>query len=62
MVEKWDPKGRHRKLICPAQEQVIRTNLIKGKIDKSQEQTKCRVCSRADETISHIVTECLKFA
>ena len=42
-------------LIFAAQEQAIRTNVIKGKIDKSQEQTKCRMCSRADETINHMV-------
>ena len=33
-------------LICADQEQAIRTNLIKWKIFKSQEQTKCRMCSR----------------
>ena len=26
----------------------MKTNLIKRKINKSQEQTKCRMCSRAD--------------
>ena len=51
-----------KNLICAAQERAIRTNLIKGKIDKSQKQTKCRMCSRADEKINHIVGECLKLA
>ena len=49
-------------LICAVQEQTIRTNLIKGKIDKSQVQRKCRMCSRANETINHIVSECPKLA
>ena len=49
-------------LTCAAQEQAIRTNLIKGKFDKPQEQTKYRMCSRADETINHIVSECPKLA
>ena len=49
-------------LIFAAQEQAIRTNVIKGKIDKSQKQTKRRMCSRADETINHIVSECSKLA
>ena len=31
MVAKWDPK---ESLIFAAQEQAIRTNVIKGKIDK----------------------------
>ena len=30
-------------LVSAAQEQVIRTNVIKEKINKSQEQTKCRI-------------------
>ena len=39
-------------LIFAAQEQAIPTNVIKGKIDKSKEQTECRTCSRADETLT----------
>ena len=34
--------------------------LIKGKIDKSKEQTKCRMCNRNDEAINHTVSECPK--
>ena len=49
-------------LVYAAQEQAIRTNQIKGKIDKSQEETKCRMCRRADETIKHNVSECTKLA
>ena len=48
--------------IFAAQEQAIRNNVIKGKIDKSQEQTKCRMCSKANETINHTVSECSKLA
>ena len=54
------PKRETESLICAAQEQAILTNIMKEKIDKSQEQTKC--CSRADETINHIVSECPKLA
>ena len=49
-------------LICAAQDQAIRTNLTQGKIDKSEEQTKCRMCSKADEEINYIVRECPKLA
>ena len=49
-------------LACVAQEQAIQTNLIKGDIDKWQEQTKCRICSRADDAINQIVSECPKLA
>ena len=55
-------KRETESLTFASQGQAIRTNVIKGKIDKSQEQTKCRKCSRADETINHIVCECPKFA
>ena len=47
-------------LVFAAQEQSIRTNVTKGKIDKSQEQPKCRMCTRANETMIHIVSECPK--
>ena len=53
-------KRESESLICTAQEQAIRTNLIKGKIGKSQEKTKCRMCSRADDTINYIVSKCPK--
>ena len=55
-------KRETESLIFAAQEQAIRTNVIKGKIDKSQEQTKCRMCNRADEPINHIVSECPKLS
>ena len=47
-------------LICAVQEQAIQINLIKGKIDKSQQQTKWKMCSSYDETINHIASECSK--
>ena len=50
-------KRETESFIFAAQEQAIWTNLIRGKIDKSQEQTKCKMCSRADETINHMVSE-----
>ena len=37
-------------------------DIVKGKFDKSQEQTKCRICRRADEITNHIVRECPKLA
>ena len=55
-------KPKRESLIFASKEQAIRTNLIKAKIDKSQEQTKYRMCSRADVTINHFVSECTKLA
>ena len=45
-----------------AQEQAIRTNAIKAKIDYSQVESKCRMCGKVDETISHLLCECSKMA
>ena len=49
-------------MIMAAQEQAIRTNVIKAKIDKTQEKSKCRMCGQVDETVNHIISECSKLA
>ena len=49
-------------LIMTAQEQALRTNLVKATIDKSQEGSKCRMCGKADESISHLLSECSKLS
>ena len=36
-------KGEMESLIMAAQEQAIRTNVIKAKIDKTQEESKSRI-------------------
>ena len=41
---------------------AIRTNHIKARIDKTQENSKCRLCGDKDETINHIISECSKLA
>ena len=48
--------------IVAAQNQSIRTNLDKAKIDKSQGDTLCRMCRKVDESIDHIVSGCSKLA
>ena len=45
-----------------AQNSAIRTNQIKARIEKLQQNSKCRLCSDRDETINHIVSECSKLA
>ena len=45
-----------------AQNQSIRTNLVKARIDKSQGDSLCRVCRKVDESIGHIVSGCSKLA
>ena len=41
---------------------AIRTNQIKGRIDKAQQNSKCRLCSDRDETTNHIISEFFKLA
>ena len=45
-----------------AQNQSIRTNLVKAKIDKSQGDSLCRMCRKVDGSIDHIVSGCSKLA
>ena len=45
-----------------AQNNAIRTNYIKARIDKTQQNCKCRLCGDSDETINHIINECNKLA
>ena len=44
------------------QDNAIRTNLSKARIDKTQQNSKCRLCGDRDETINHIISECSKLA
>ena len=41
-----------------AQEEAIRTNVIKAKIDMTQAESKCRLCGKVDATVRHILCEC----
>ena len=45
-----------------AQNSAIRTNHIKAMIDKTQQNSKCRLCGDRDETLNHIISECSKLA
>ena len=45
-----------------AQNQSIRTNLVKARIDKSQGDSLSRMCRKVDESIDHIVSGCSKLA
>ena len=45
-----------------AQNSAIRTNHIKARIDKTQQNSKCRLCGDRDETINHIISESSKLA
>ena len=63
---KWLRKGNFKRetesLLMAAQNSTIRTSHIKARIDKTQQNSKCRPCSDRDETINHIINECSKLA
>ena len=62
----WLRKGNFKRgiesLLMAAQNSAIRTNPIKARIDKTQQNSKCRQCGDRDETINHIISECNKLA
>ena len=45
-----------------AQEQAIRTNNIKAKIDKTRENNNCRMCGKAKGSVNNVSTECSRLA
>ena len=49
-------------LLIAAQNNAIRTDHIKARIDKTQQNSKCMLCGDRDETINHIISECSKLA
>ena len=62
----WLRKGNFKRetesLLIAAQESFIRTNHIKARINKTQQNSKCRLCGDRDETINHRISECSKLA
>ena len=62
LVPNGDFKRETGSLIVAAQNQSIKTNLVKAKIDKSPKDTLCRLYKKADESIDHVVSGCSKLA
>ena len=60
----WLRKGNFKRetesLLMAAQNSARRTNHIKARIDKTQQNSKCRLCGDRDETINHMISECSK--
>ena len=61
-LQNGDLKRETESFIVAAQNQGIRPNLVKGRIDKSQGKSLIRVCRIVDESINHIVSGCSKLA
>ena len=49
-------------LLFAAQDQALRTNSVKSRIDKQDVSPSCRMCGEREETVGHIVAECKMFA
>ena len=62
----WLRKGNFKRetksLLIAAQDSALKTNHIKARIVKTQQNSKCRLCGDRDETINHIISECSKLA
>ena len=61
-LRKSNLKRETESFLIAAQDNAIRTNHIKARIDKMQQNSKCRLCGDRDETINHIISECSKLA
>ena len=55
-------KRETESLLIAAQNNAIRTNHIKPRINKMQQNSKCRLCDHRNETINHVISECSKLA
>ena len=60
----WLRNGKLRRetefLLIVAQNNAIKTNHIKARIDKTQQNSKCGLYGDRDETINHMINECSK--
>ena len=62
LLQNGDLKRETECLIVTAQNQGIRINLVRAKIDKSKGDSLCRVCRKVEKSIDHIVSGCSKLA
>ena len=61
-LRKGNIKRETESLLIAAQNNAIRTNHIKVKIDKAQQNSRCSLCGDRNETINHIINEWSKLA
>ena len=61
-LRKENLKREKESLLIATQNNVIPTNHIKAGIDKTQQNSKCRLCGDRDEATNHITNECSKVA
>ena len=61
-MRKGNVQRETESLLIAEQNNAIRTNHIKARINETQQNSKCRLCGDRDETINHIIIECSKLA
>ena len=61
-LRKGNLKRETESLLVAAQDNAIRANHIKTRIEKTQQNSKCWLCGDRDEMINHIKSECSKLA
>ena len=59
-LRKGNLKKGKESLLIAAQNNTKRTNYSKARIDKTLQNSKCRLCGNRDETINNIISECSK--
>ena len=57
-MRKSDLKVETEALIFAAQELALRTNVVKCSIDKTENNSPCRLCGEKNETVTHLVCGC----
>ena len=62
VIKDGNLKRESESLLIAAQNNAIRTNHIKARIDKTQQNSSGRLCDDRDETTNHIISECSKLA
>ena len=61
-LSRGDLKVGTEALLCAVQEQVMRTNYVKYRIDKTSESPLCRLCGKNGESVQHITSGCEKLS
>ena len=61
-LRKGNFKRETESLLIAAQDNAVRTKHIKARIDKNQQNSKCRLCGDRDEIINYIISECSKLS
>ena len=61
-LRKGNLKRETESLPAAAQNNAIRTSHVKAIIDKTQQNSKSRLCGDRDETINPIISDCCKLA